>query len=153
MADLRKVLEGFGIGCKGYQVTNVNKEVNFVLVGGVEVIRRSSIKDVLSGEAVTGEINVADIEEGLLPFMYVDKEYDVVKLERLLKYKSVDKLSNADITVFGVTAEGSPATKTRLESQIVYIHNKNPSTNSLAMAKQFKLNHKHVVEVLFEILV
>ena len=176
---VKEVLTGLttlGVKLKAYITDDMEGYKNLVLVGGLEVLTRVSLKQVTKDVSNLYELGIDTLEihpnnDVLLPFIYSKETIDKDNLRQLVKYKNKDKLTNDEVKEFvktkssgvnftkpevmgsGNTAECSAVLeKFKLEDKITYIYDRKPSTNSLALAKQFKVNHKNVMQVLFEII-
>ena len=132
-----------------------NKGDVYVLCGGVEGIFRFEYNDVeedIKGalEEACEDDKVYDLVNGdVAPFFITEVTYDVEKLEKIVKWKSYKKLSKTDIGVFGVNVEDSTLRNNDLEDKIVYLHEREPSTNTLSLAKQFSLVVREVNTFIF----
>ena len=174
MQQIINVLSRFNVELNGYQVNNEPRcrdEPLMVLAGGLEELvsfPKSKINEGVNqhvfSQALTqmkkrGE-DVNPIEYSkMMPYTMMDGEFEIKKLQMLDKYKSVDKVSNEKLEEFFLdthdvgyllTIEPSEVVeKSTIETNLCYIFEKNPTTNTLAMARQFEINHTHIMEKVF----
>ena len=147
MKQLEKALEVLKVKINRYVVSNTDDTTDVVITGGIEVFHRYPVKDF---KAINGSWNKIDIhgsgnERVLLPFNYTDVELDTKHLEELIKFRALKAINKEQASSYEVV------TKEELKNKIVYIHEVNPNTNSVVLAEQFKINHKHVIEQVFKL--
>ena len=146
-----ELLAKFKIPINYYITENVDSTLtNFVITGGCEVLVSTANGD--KEEAMLEYIGVKNKPVSIssakaLPYKYVEVEFDKAKLEELLVHREVDRYSKED----AVKMNNDIKSKQELESNIVYITDKQPMTNTLALAKQFDLGHRVVIQKLYEL--
>ena len=147
MSKLEKALEALNVEISRYVISNDDR-YEVVVVGGLEVINKYPIKDFKEVNGSWEKINISGIgkdERVLLPFMYIDRDISFKHLEELRKFRDMKTLSKEESLNYEVID------KDRLLNKIVYLYDKNPSTNSLALAKQFDIEHFHVIQQIFKL--
>ena len=145
----KSTLTKLGIEVKYFLVRDINNiPIRLVCVGGLEVIGESKglkdIEDKIKEYGVSEENFVCD-EESLLPFKYVENSLVMSHLDELVKMRKTSNLSKEQASRYEVSNKGD------LVNKKVYIHESNPSTNSIALAEQFQLKHFHVIEQIFKL--
>ena len=147
MNRLEKALETLKVEISRYVVTSLNNNVDVIVVGGIEVIRRYPVRDFAKVNGSWEKIDVSGRgdETILLPFKYVDLEFDINHLEKLSEMKTKKAISKEEASKFNATS------KDKLINKKIYIHEKTPSTNSIALAEQFQIRHDHVIEQIFKL--
>ena len=147
MTKLEQTLKTLKVDINRYVIEDSNKH-DVVVTGGIEVIDRYSVKDF---KEVNGDWERIDIkgssnnERILLPFTYSNVKFNVKHLENIVKFRGVKGLTKEEASKYKIEK------KEDLESKIVYVHENKPSTNSLALAKQFKLEHHNIIKQLFKL--
>ena len=146
-----ELLEKFNIRTKYFVTNNKNGEpTNFVITGGVEVLVSTADSD--SVEAMLEYIGTYKdgaelISAKVLPYKYVDVPFSKEKLKELLVHREINVYSKED----AMKMNSDIKSKEELEDDIVYITDNVPMTNTLALAKQFDLEHKNVMKKLYEL--
>ena len=143
---LEKALETLNVKVSRYVVYE-NNLPHIILVGGVEVVVRVTPLEITEAYKDYKKIDIVDSgdEDMLLPFMFTNVRIEESHLEELIRFRSLKTLSKDDASKHEVTK------KERLLNKIVYLYDKNPSTNSLALAKQFDIEHFHVIQQIFKL--
>ena len=147
MKQLETALEALNVEINRYAISNTDDKTDIVVVGGIEVVHRYSVKDF---KEVNGSYDKIDIhgsgnEKVLLPFMYTDIGFDTKHIESLIKMRDLKTLSKEQASKYEVVS------KDRLLNKLVYIHESNPSTNSIALAEQFQIRHDNVIQQIFKL--
>ena len=146
-----ELLAKFKIQTEHIRLLDSNGEyVEFVITGGAEVLVSASTAEEIDEAMLSlgSEHKYLNrLEANLLPFKYVETPFQVSKLKELLVHKPIDKYSKEDALKLNKDIKS----KQELEEDIVYIVDKQPTTNTLALAKQFDLNHMHVINKLYEL--
>ena len=148
MKQLEKALEALNVEISNYVVKQDDGTFMVYIVGGVEVVNFYDVKDFAKVNPKWEKIDIkaiGDNKEILLPFMYIDQVISIIHLEKLLEMKSLKTLSKEQASNYEVV------TKDRLLNKLVYIHESNPSTNSIALAKQFQLEHRNVMQQILKL--
>ena len=136
-----------------YYITSDKDDIqnNFIIAGGTEVLRSTANDDNVEamlediGIAITEPVVITDSKS--LPFKYVEVPFDKAKLKELLVHKEIDSYSKEDALKLNKDIKS----KDELENNIVYITDKVPMTNTLALTKQFNLGHREVIKKLYEL--
>ena len=147
MSKLETALETLNVEISRYVVSNDNTH-EVVVVGGIEVIDRYPVRDFAKVNGSWDKIDVKAIGHNdriLLPFRYTDIELKASHIEELIKFRTLKAINKEQASSYEVV------TKDELKNKIVYIHESNPSTNSIALAEQFQLKHFHVIEQIFKL--
>ena len=164
-------LKDLGVKLRGYIVTGDSrgdgKDI-CVIAAGQEVLTwlpfsdlgtpmGSMFKEVFR-ECEQKKISYSD----RMPYVDPKEAMNDANIYLLGKYKSVPQMNKESVNdlikesqKFGklLSAEHSALNnKSEVEKKIVYLYEQYPSTNSLALAKQFDLRHKNVVQTIFELL-
>ena len=128
--------------------------VKYAIIGGAESLEWIPLDSVNKelGELLEGLCDgvTYSLDDPMKGFNITIVGHDVKKLEKIVKWKSVDKMSKTDIVEFGLTIKDSMVDTGDLENKIVYVHERQPSTNSLSLTKQFGLKHFHVQQFIFK---
>jgi len=163
---LMNTLKRIGVKTSAILIRKSPENTFAVLTGGVEIIATLTKERLTNREvAATGMGNqrvhvmkYSDKEEMFIDplvridlnnLLFLDKYYQTPQMtkENIVNFKR-----DAETMGFGTSAECSALVqKQHLETKLVYIYEQSPSTNSLALAKQFELNHKNVIQKLLEI--
>ena len=176
MDDIRakmKIFKVLGSETRGYFVKDRNSNIDVIVTVGTDVILSFPYSEGQSNEfeafMVTGIRETLMWNDPRPPFKTPAYEVSLQHMELLLKYKEVGRMGIKDAVKFvrdcrqtgyesnfvesqvGMIAEPSTFNKIRLSENICYIFKDDPSTNSLALSKQFDIKSKHVLESLFVI--
>lgn len=133
----------------------MTKGPKIIIVGGDEVIYRDDLSTICKkhnydldlGFGAWTTVN----ETTLLPFTYTSVMLDEKHIASIVKY--VDKV-NITETEANVLADGNPIQSIdNFEDKIAHIYDNKTYTNSLALAKEFKLIHTNVIKHLLRLCV
>jgi len=152
-------LKYLGVSTTGYKYAK-HGCLDLVIVGGYQTVLWANY-NVVDSNSILAVVNcdetknvIKDYDEE--PYISTLEYIDLPNLMMIAKYKTTNKLSNEDLIEFSKDAEtvgfGFSVTKSReeLEENLYYIFEDKPSTNSLALAKQFGLNHRDVIRDIFK---
>ena len=124
--------------------------LKLLILGGIEVIATVSDDDdmrrVFNDVGKNYEYMICE-DNQRLSYKYVDIPFKASKLKELLVHREINVYSKED----ALKLNSDIKSKEELEDDIVYITDKQPMTNTLALAKQFNLEHKHIVDKLYEL--
>jgi len=146
-----RLLQRFNVEMRVFKVDD-DGVMKYVICGGMESLYWFEIDKLIKCEIDMLEnrclatFNMTD----KLPFTISNVTYCPKHLEKILKWKDVKTLSNADVVAFGLGTEHSVPRKIDLEDKIAYLHEREPSTNSLSLSKQFELKHMNVQQYVFK---
>ena len=147
MNKLETALEALNVEINRYVIGEGDKQ-EVIVVGGLEVVDRYLVKDFKEVNDSWEKIDVKSVggdNKVLLPFMYTNVLISSSHLTQLSKFRDMKSLTKEEASKYDVVD------KDRVLNKIVYVYEKEPSTNSLALAKQFQLKHKHVIEQIFKL--
>ena len=153
-ATIIELLIKLNVRMRTYRVNDDGVERYLITCGAetLEWFEKSTMnKDeiaLLEELAVDGE--VFDVRDPMVPWTVTIVNHNVKELEKIIQWKSVKKLSKTDVVTFGESDEDSILSISDLEDKIVYVHEREPSTNTLSLAKQFGLKKLHVDEFIFK---
>lgn len=167
---LGRILDMSKASVTGVVDTEATRDNMAYIVSGNDIMLKVKASDeVKVGKTFIG--NYMEISSGLVADRTKVK-YDVEAIELLYKYSTVDKLNKGGIeeitrkTNTNTKAHSKALAKTtgrsavlesqtnivdrsELEDKIVYLYEDSPRTNSLALAKQFNIKHKNVMQKIF----
>ena len=149
--EVNVLLEKFKIRTTRVIVKNkAGVPIKVLTLGGNEVIFSiTDDKDIIKMKKLVGNMPYQEIDESKQPvfYKYVETPFNPDKLKELLVHKSTDSYSKEDALKLNKDIKS----KEELEDNIVYITDKQPMTNTLALAKQFDLGHRNVIIKLYEL--
>ena len=146
MSKIEKALETLNVEIKRYAIYE-DSVPHLVTVGGIEIIEETKVGEVIqmSGDVQKININGSGGKKTLLPFRYIDTVFNINHLEELIKFRGMKTLSKEESRNYKVVK------KSILSDKIIYIHESKPSTNSIALAKQFQIRHADVIKQIFKL--
>ena len=143
---MEELLKKFKVNVTNYVIHEENLP-NIVMVGGIEVIRKYPVRELVGQQKEFKKIDIhgSGDKRILLPFKYTDVKLSPKHLEKLLELKTTKTLSKEEASKYKVVS------KDKLLNKVVYAYGANPSTNSIALAEQFQIRHDHVMQQIFKL--